>query len=65
MQNDENTHSNPRFFTQNIAANDPLKKIPSIAAKATRRSAKVDFLSLIHLNAQSAFRLMSGTAILI
>jgi hypothetical protein len=32
---------NARFFIQNIDLNDPEKKIPSTAAKATRRSAKV------------------------
>jgi hypothetical protein len=31
---------NPRFLIQKIAQKDPEKKIPSIAAKATRRSAK-------------------------
>jgi len=30
---------NPRFLIQKIAQNDPEKKIPSMAAKATRRSA--------------------------
>jgi hypothetical protein len=33
---------------------------PSTAAKAMRRSAKVDWSSLIHLSAQSAFFLMQG-----
>jgi hypothetical protein len=42
-------------------AKDPLKKIPSTAAKATRRLAKVEFLSEIHLSAQSAFLRMHGT----
>lgn len=44
-----------------MEANDPLKKIPSTAAKATRRLAKVEFLSEIHLRAQSAFLRMHGT----
>lgn len=39
----------------------PEKKIPSTAAKATRRSANVDWSSEIHLSAQSAFILMQGT----
>lgn len=42
-------------------ANDPLKKIPSTAAKATSRWAKVELLSWIHLMAQSAFLRMQGT----
>ena len=44
-----------------MEANDPLKKIPSTAAKATRRWAKVESLSWIHLMAQSAFLRMQGT----
>jgi hypothetical protein len=31
----------PRFFNQNMDANEPEKNIPSTAAKATRRSANV------------------------
>ncbi len=31
----------PRFFIQKMAQNEPEKKIPSTAAKATSRSAKV------------------------
>eukprot|EP00835_Amoeboradix_gromovi_P003000 NODE_184_length_15718_cov_0.161342.p14 type:complete len:101 gc:universal NODE_184_length_15718_cov_0.161342:10138-10440(+) len=50
---------NPRFLSQKIDANDPLKKIPSIAANATSRSPKV-FPLLIHRNAQSAFFLIQG-----
>jgi hypothetical protein len=30
----------PRFLTQKMAQKDPEKKIPSIAAKAIKRSAK-------------------------
>jgi len=44
-----------------MEAKDPLKKIPSTAAKATRRLAKVEFLSEIHFRAQSAFLRMHGT----
>ena len=51
----------PRFLSQKLEAKDPEKKIPSTAAKATRRSPKTDFSSLIHLRAQSAFFLMQGT----
>jgi len=51
----------PRFLSQKMEAKDPLKKIPSTAAKATRRCAKVEFLSEIHLRAQSAFLRMQGT----
>jgi hypothetical protein len=42
-------------------AKAPEKKIPSTAAKATRREAKVEFLSVIHRRAQSAFLRMQGT----
>lgn len=42
-------------------AKEPLKKMPSTAAKATRRCAKVEFLSAIHFRAQSAFLRMQGT----
>lgn len=51
----------PRFLSQKIEAKDPEKKIPSTAAKATRRSPKTDCSSLIHLSAQSAFLAMQGT----
>jgi hypothetical protein len=40
---------------------DPEKKIPSTAAKAISRSAKVDLVSEIHLRAQSAFLAIQGT----
>jgi len=49
----------PRFFSQNSAQNDPLKKMPSTAAKATRRWAKGASL-LIQLIAHSAFFLHAG-----
>ena len=45
-----------------MAAKEPEKKIPSTAAKATRRCAKVERLSAIHLRAQSAFLRMQGTS---
>lgn len=51
----------PRFLSQKIEAKEPLKKIPSTAAKATRRWAKVEDLSWIHFMAQSAFLRMQGT----
>lgn len=51
----------PRFFSQNIAAKLPEKKMPSTAAKATSRSPKVEFLSDIHRNAHAAFFAMQGT----
>ena len=51
----------PRFLSQKMAAKEPLKKIPSTAAKATRREAKVEFLSEIQRSAQSAFLRMQGT----
>ena len=51
----------PRFLSQKMDANDPEKKIPSTAAKATRRSANVEFLSAIQRRAHSAFALIQGT----
>ena len=51
----------PRFLSQNIEAKEPEKKMPSTAAKAIKRSAKVVRWSEIHRNAQSALRLMQGT----
>jgi hypothetical protein len=51
----------PRFLSQKMEAKEPLKKIPSTAAKATRRLAKVEFLSEIQRRAQSAFLRMQGT----
>jgi hypothetical protein len=50
----------PRFFNQKIEAKEPEKKIPSTAAKAISRSAKVDRSSEIHLRAQLAFFWMQG-----
>jgi hypothetical protein len=45
----------PLFLSQKMAAKEPEKKIPSTAAKAMTRSAKVAFSALIQDNAQSAF----------
>jgi len=45
----------PRFFNQNIDANEPEKKIPSTAANATTRSENDDTSSFIHLIAHCAF----------
>ena len=45
---------NDLFFIQNMAQNEPEKKIPSTAAKATSLSAKESLL-LIHLRAHWAF----------
>ena len=45
----------PRFFNQKIAANEPLKNIPSTAANATNLSAYKASSLWIHLIAQSAF----------
>lgn len=53
---------NPRFFSQKIEANDPLKKIPSTAAKAMSLSANEAFLSEIQRRAQSAFFLMNSNS---
>ena len=44
-----------------MAANDPEKKMPSTAAKATSRSPNVAFSDWIHFNAQSAFLFTQGT----
>ena len=43
----------PRFFNQKIEQKLPEKKMPSTAAKAIKRSAKLAFS--IQLSAQSAF----------
>ena len=45
----------PRFFNQNTAQNDPEKKMPSHAAKATTLSANDAFSALVHRRHQSAF----------
>ena len=49
------------FLSQKMDAKEPLKNMPSTAAKATRRDANVEFLSWIQRIAQSAFFLMHGT----
>lgn len=51
---------NPLFLSQKIEAKLPLKKIPSTAAKATTRSAKVAESLLIQFKAQSAFLATQG-----
>ncbi len=48
----------PRFLSQKIEQKAPEKKIPSTAAKAIKRSAKLG--DSIHLRAQSAFSLIAG-----
>ena len=45
----------PRFLSQKMAQNEPEKKMPSTAAKATKRSAKEPRLRESHLRAQSPF----------
>jgi hypothetical protein len=50
----------PRFLSQKIEANEPEKKMPSTAAKAMRRSANVERVSVIHLRAHEAFFWMHG-----
>lgn len=50
-----------RFLSQKMDANDPEKKIPSTAAKATSRSPKVDRSSEIQRMAQSALSFTHGT----
>ena len=51
---------NPRFFNQKMAQNEPEKKIPSTAAKATSLAAKESWES-IHFIAHSAFLPTMGT----
>ena len=51
----------PRFFNQNIAQNEPEKKIPSTAAKATSLCANEPFFLESHLRAHSPFFLTDGT----
>jgi len=46
-----NPGMSPRFLSQKMEAKDPEKKIPSTAAKAINRSAKVDLSSEIHFMA--------------
>jgi len=46
----------PRFFSQNIAQKEPEKKMPSTAAKAIIRSAKLALVGSHHLSAQFALR---------
>ena len=48
----------PRFLSQNIEQKLPEKKMPSTAANAIKRSAKLG--ESIHCNAQSAFSLIAG-----
>ena len=50
----------PRFLSQKIAQKDPLKKIPSTHANATRRWANGASLES-HSSAHSAFLLTEGT----
>lgn len=44
-----------RFLIQKMAQNDPEKKMPSTAANATKRSAKLASSEEIHLSAHSPF----------
>ena len=46
----------PRFFSQKIAQKEPEKKMPSTAANAIMRSAKLAELVLHHLRAHCALR---------
>jgi len=48
------------FLSQKMAQNDPLKKMPSTAAKATSLSAKSSLL-FINLIAHYAFLLITST----
>jgi len=51
----------PRFFSQKIAQKEPEKKMPSTAANAIMRSAKLADVASHHLRAHCAFRLTHGT----
>lgn len=51
----------PLFFNQKMAAKLPLKKMPSTAAKAMTRSAKVALSLAIQLRAQLAFFATHGS----
>lgn len=53
----------PLFFNQNIAANEPEKKIPSTAAKATTLSPRRQKLVSLHeiLYASDIFKLHTHT----
>mmetsp|Transcript_8228 Transcript_8228/g.20399 ORF Transcript_8228/g.20399 Transcript_8228/m.20399 type:complete len:213 (+) Transcript_8228:342-980(+) len=50
----------PRFLSQKMAQKEPLKKMPSTHANATRRSAK-QVVDPIHLSAHCALRPTVGT----
>ena len=50
----------PHFLNQKIDANEPEKKMPSMATNASRRSANIDPRSEIHVRAQSTFFLTQG-----
>jgi len=56
-----NGRTNPSIDVTTLTK-DPEKKIPSTAANAIKRSAKVLRRSDIHFKAQSAFLAMQGTA---
>jgi hypothetical protein len=50
----------PRFFSQKMAQKEPEKKMPSTAANATMRSAKVALFLSVHRSAHSAFCITAG-----
>ncbi len=50
----------PRFLSQNIAQKEPEKKMPSTAANAIIRSAKLALAELHYLRAQLALRWTHG-----
>jgi hypothetical protein len=50
----------PRFLSQNMEAKDPLKNIPSTAANAIKRSAKVADSLEVQAIAHLAFFLTQG-----
>jgi len=56
----ERPGTKPRFLSQKVETNDPLKKIPSTTANATRCSVKVERVSEIQERARSVFPLMLG-----
>ena len=51
----------PRFFNQKMAQKEPEKNMPSTAANAIMRSAKLAAAESHHLSAHCAFRWTQGT----
>ena len=54
----------PRFFNQKMAQKEPEKNMPSTAANAIMRSAKLTVVESHHLSAHCAFRWTQGTVLI-